>query len=142
MLQRMIGEDIEFSIGLEPKRGQIKADPAQITQIIMNLVVNARDAMPKRPLTFESQTILLDEDYAKFMTTYSRPYVMQVVQYNGSDGRFDIKQIFEPFFTTKEQGKGTGLAFPRCTVSSSKARSIQVESIPNREPSFAFTCPG
>lgn len=145
MLRRMIGEDIEFTIGLDPKRGHIKADPAQITQIIMNLVVNARDAMPNGGrLHLEAQTIFLDEEYARdYVDVLPGPYVMLVVQDNGC-GMDDsiLKQIFEPFFTTKEQGKGTGLGLSTVYgIVKQSGGSIQVESVPNRGTVFYISLP-
>ncbi len=112
MLQRLIGEDIQLNISLDAKLGSVKADPGQITQVIMNLVVNARDAMPRGGnLTIETRNVYLDEDYAAYhLPTQSGSYILLAVSDTGTGIDDETRQhIFEPFFTTKQVGKGTGL---------------------------------
>lgn len=112
MLQRLIGEDIDLRTMLAPEVGSIKADPGQIEQVIMNLVVNARDAMPLGgKLTIETNNIYLDENYAKqHVSVIPGSYVMLAVSDTGSGMDEETqKRMFEPFFTTKGLGKGTGL---------------------------------
>lgn len=112
MLRRLIGENIAFRTALSEKLGIIKADPSQMEQIILNLVINARDAMPNGGhLTLETSNIWLDEGYAQMhFSVTPGEYIMIAVTDTGSGMDEATKaHIFEPFFTTKEQGKGTGL---------------------------------
>ncbi len=112
MLGRLLGADIELTILAAPRLGNVKADPGQLEQIIMNLAVNARDAMPKGGhLTLETGNIHLDADYASsHHEVQPGPYVELAVSDNGEGmGKETMARIFEPFFTTKDKAKGTGL---------------------------------
>jgi len=112
MLKRLIGADIKFIINLSSDLGKIKADSGQIEQVIMNLVVNARDAMQNGgTLTIETINTMLDQN---FKNTYPEVVIGNYVQLQISDTGFGMDKetqahIFEPFFTTKEKGEGTGL---------------------------------
>ncbi|TAJ08326.1 MAG: PAS domain S-box protein [Nitrospirae bacterium] len=112
MLQRLIGEHIELVTALQMGIGCVKADPGQIEQVIMNLVINARDAMPEGgTLTVATDAVDVDETLADVLDRIPPgSYVMLAVSDTGHGMDAETQaHIFEPFFTTKEQGKGTGL---------------------------------
>src|SRR6185503_3223255 len=112
MLDRIIGADIELNTRLAPDLGMLTADPGQIEQILMNLVVNARDAMPDGgKVDIETANVELDGEYGRtHAATPVGSYVLLAVSDTGHGMSRDTqKRIFEPFFTTKEKGQGTGL---------------------------------
>jgi PAS domain S-box-containing protein len=112
MLQRLIGEDIQLLTVLDRELWPVKVDPGQIEQVIMNLAVNARDAMPGGgKLTIETANVVLDEGYARrHVSVKTGPCVMVAVTDTGCGMDKEIQShLFEPFFTTKKTGEGTGL---------------------------------
>jgi len=112
LLRRVIGEDIELLIRTQPGSGTIRIDPGQLDQILMNLVVNARDAMPNGgKLVLETSAVTLDDSYVgQHLGAAAGPFVVLSISDTGCGmDQETLSHIFEPFFTTKEKGKGTGL---------------------------------
>ena len=112
LLKRLLGEDVELLVSLDPRLGKVKADPGQLEQVIMNLAVNARDAMPRGgKLTLETSNRSIDDSYARDLAVVNAgEYAMVAVSDSGIGMDSETaSHIFEPFFTTKETGKGTGL---------------------------------
>jgi two-component system cell cycle sensor histidine kinase/response regulator CckA len=111
MLGRLIGENIEVVLKPTPGLGTVNADPGQVEQIVLNLAINARDAMPRGgTLTFETRNVDVDPDDAAAASTLPGRYVMLVVSDTGIGMTPDVQaKVFDPFFTTKPEGEGTGL---------------------------------
>ena len=145
MLRRLIGEDIEVEIFGDPALGKVKADHSQIEQVIMNLVVNARDAMPDGgKLTIQTSNVEIGDDVvAKYPYVQRGSYVQLSVKDTGVGiDAATMTHIFEPFFTTKEQGKGTGLGL--ATVYGVVKQSdgyIWVDSEPGNGTAFRICLP-
>ena len=145
MLKRLIGANMHLESRLQPGLDRITADPGQVSQVIMNLVLNARDAMPEGGrITLETRNTEIGQEYLK-MRLVPKPghYVLLSVSDTGTGMTPEIMQhIFEPFYTTKEPGKGTGLGLPTVYGIVSQAHGgIEVESEPGRGTTFRIYFP-
>ncbi len=145
MLRRVIGEDVELVLACAQALGKVWADPGSIDQVIMNLAVNARDAMPTGGrLTIGTANVVLDDASARQLPGMKPgPHVRLTVSDTGVGMDRDVQaHIFEPFFTTKEQGKGTGLGLSTVFgIVRQSEGSIQVESAPGRGTTFRIHLP-
>jgi PAS domain S-box-containing protein len=145
-LRQLISEAIELAVLPGPELAQVKVDPSQFEQVLVNLVLNARDAMPKGgKLTVEIANVILDQAYIDQHAAEIRPglYVMLVVTDTGIGMTEEVKaHVFEPFFTTKEVGQGTGLGLSTCygIVEQHKGH-ISVESEPGQGTTFSIYLP-
>lgn len=144
MLSRVIGEDIELVASLQPSLMSVKVDPGQVEQVLMNLAINARDAMPQGgKLTMKTVNVTIGPEEALDLELVPGQYVMLTVADTGQGmDSGTVPHIFEPFFTTKPIGKGTGLGLATVYgIVKQSGGSIQVESEPEHGSTFRVYLP-
>ncbi len=146
MLPRVIGEHIETATNLAPDLRRVKADPSQMEQVLVNLVLNARDAMPMGGhLAIDTANVNLDEERrsAERLSLELGPYVMLAIRDTGSGMDAETRaHVFEPFFTTKAKGKGTGFGLPTVYgIVDQSGGAISMDTAPGRGTSIRIYLP-
>ena len=145
MLRRLVGEHIEIELVLAPALGTVKVDVGSLEQVVINLIVNARDAMPNGGrLTLETQDVVLDDDHPSEHATELRgPFVVMAVTDTGVGMTAEVRaRLFEPFFTTKAPGAGTGLGLAMCHgIVKQAGGQIGVTSEPHAGTTFRVFLP-
>jgi PAS domain S-box-containing protein len=143
MLRRLLGENIELELSLDPQAGAFRADPGQMGQVLMNLAVNAKDAMPSGgKLLIKTSNLEVNDQLAQTNLHVSPgEYVVLTVTDTGTGMTAEVQShLFEPFYTTKEQGKGTGLGLSTVygIVVNQSGGNISVSSEPGRGTTFSL----
>jgi len=144
MLGRVIGEDIELTTDLDPELNSVRADPNQVAQVMMNLAINARDAMPRGGrLHFATRNVAVGENSHATATVLEGQYVLLEVSDTGQGmDEATMSHIFEPFFTTKDPGRGTGLGLATVYgIVKQSAGYIDAESQPGQGTTFRIYLP-
>jgi len=145
MLRRLIGEDVQLELRLDPAAGRVSADPGQLEQVVMNLAVNARDAMPRGGrLTVETSPAALDQAFVSTHpgSTAGAHVCLSIHDTGCGMGPDVLAHLFEPFFTTKEPGRGTGLGLSTVYGIVKQHRGyIDVQSEPGRGSTFSVYLP-
>ncbi len=143
MLNRILGEEITLFIDCEQNLPLVKVDPVQITQVLVNLAVNARDAMPQGGwLRMAVSAIQLDEDLTPPLLPAGKYLCLEVSDSGEGMPREVLQRIFEPFFTTKEVGRGSGLGLSTCLgIIEQSGGRIQVHSVPGEGSTFTILLP-
>jgi hypothetical protein len=144
MLRRLLGEDIDMSVILAPGLGSVEADPGQMSQVLMNLAINARDAMPSggRLMMYTRNVVLTEAEAASIGVPQGRYVSLTVADEGAGMDAATQARIFEPFFTTKEVGKGTGLGLSTVfAIVQQAGGGIAVSSAPGRGSTFRVYLP-
>jgi two-component system, cell cycle sensor histidine kinase and response regulator CckA len=145
LLERVLGEDVKLVLNLDPELGNVLADPGQMTQILMNLAINARDAMPKGgTIEIHTENLDVDEDLLATVPELTPgKKIMLSVRDTGEGIPAEIQsKIFEPFFTTKQAGKGTGLGLSTVYgIVQQSGGAIDLRSAPGRGTTFRIYLP-
>src|SRR5260370_42535528 len=144
MLGRVIGEDIELTTDLDPELNSVRADPNQVAQVMMNLAINARDAMPRGGrLHFATRNVAVGENSHATATVLEGQYVLLEVSDTGQGmDEATMSHIFEPFFTTKDPGRGTALGLATVYgIVKQSAGYIDAESQPRQGTTFRIYLP-
>jgi PAS domain S-box-containing protein len=144
MIRRLVGEDLQVDLALSPARDRVKVDVGSLEQVIMNLVINARDAVAGTGrITIETGSVRFDDDYAREHDTAPGEHVMLAIADTGTGMSEEIAaRAFEPFFTTKPVGKGTGLGLAMCDgIVRQAGGHITLDSAPGRGSTFRVYLP-
>jgi len=146
MLRQLLDENIELVLSLDPQAGSFRADPGQIGEVLMNLAVNAKDAMPAGgKLVIETSSMVADDQFARnHLNVCPGKYVVLAVTDTGAGLSAEVKShLFEPFYTTKEEGKGTGLGLATVygIVVNQSGGAISVASEPGQGTTFELFFP-